>query len=51
MELKNERFKQELKDYKKENANQKNRIQDLEIENDHQTETIKNQMGLIKFYK
>ena len=51
MELEIEKLKQELKDYKKENTTFKHRIQDLEIENDHQKETLKNQMGLIKFYK
>ena len=51
LELENEQLKQELKDCKKENTTNKHRIQDLEIENDHQAEKLKNQEGLIKFYK
>lgn len=51
LELEVEKLNQELKDIKKENAGYKHRIQDLEIENDHHAETIKNQTGLIKFYK
>ena len=51
LEIDNEKLKADLNDYKKENLEQKHRIQDLEIENDHNLETIKNQNGLIKFYK
>ena len=51
LKVENEKLNQELKDFKKENTMQKHRIQDLEIENDHKAETIKNQIGLIKFYK
>ena len=51
LELENEQLKQELKDCKKENTTNKHRIQDLEIENDHQAEKLKKQEGLIKFYK
>ena len=46
-----EKYKQKSSDLEKENLNQKHRIQDLEIEIDHNEETIKNQLGLIKFYK
>ena len=46
-----EKYRQENSDLKKENLNQKHRIQDLEIDIDHNEETIKNQLGLIKFYK
>jgi len=51
LEIDNEKYKIEIKDLKKENLDQKHRIQDLEIEADHNLETIKNQNGLIKFYK
>ena len=51
LEIKIETLRQENSDLTKENLSQKHRIQDLEIENDHDQETIKNQLGLIKFYK
>ena len=40
-----------IKELKKELLDQKHHITDLEIESDHNLETIKNQNGLIKFYK
>ena len=51
LQIENEKYKIEVQDLKKENLEQKHRIQDLEIEADHNNETIKNQNGLIKFYK
>ena len=51
LEVENENLKKELSDLKKDYASQKHRLQDLEIECAHQTETINNQKGLIKFYK
>ena len=51
LEIKCEKYRQENSDLKKQNLSQKHRIQDLEIEIDHSQETIKNQLGLIKFYK
>ena len=46
-----EKLSNEMNDLKKENLEQKHHIQDLEIDNAHKTETVKNQEGLIKFYK
>ena len=51
LEIDNEKLKNELKDVKKENLDYKHRVQDFEIELAHNEETIKNQNGLIKFYK
>ena len=51
LEIDNEKLKIEIKELKKENLEQKHRIQDLVIESDHNLETIKNQNGLINFYK
>ena len=51
LEIDNEKFKIEIKDLKKENLEQKHTIEDLQIEAVHNSETIKNQNGLIKFYK
>ena len=51
LEIEYEQNKKELEDLKKKNLEQKHRIQDLEIECDHNMETIRNQNGLINFYK
>ena len=51
LEIDNEKFKIEINDLKKENLQQKHTIEDLQIEADNYTQTIKNQNGLIKFYK
>ena len=51
IQIENENNKIDLQELKKETLEQKHRIQDLEIEVDHNNETIKNQNGLIKFYK
>ena len=44
LQIENEKYKIEVQDLKKENLEQKHRIQDLEIEADHNNETIKNKM-------
>ena len=51
LEIDNEKFKIEINELKKENLQQKHTIEDLQIEADNYTQTIKNQNGLIKFYK
>ena len=51
LEIDCEKYKIEIKELKKELLDQKHHITDLEIESDHNLETIKNQNGLIKFYK
>ena len=44
LQIENEKYKIEVQDLKKENLEQKHRIQDLEIEAEHNNETIKNKM-------
>ena len=51
LEIDNEKLKNELKDLKKENLDFKHRIKDYEIEISNNEETIKNQNGLINYYK
>ena len=51
LEIDCEKYKQDCLDLKKENLELKHRVQDLEIDIEHSSETIKNQNGLIKFYK
>ncbi len=46
-----EKLNNEMNDLKKLNIKQKHRIEDLEIENEHYLQHLKNQNGLIKFYK
>ena len=51
LEIDCEKYKRDVKEYKKKLLEQKHRIQDLELEVESNQETIKNQNGLIKFYK
>ena len=51
MELDNETYKHNIKKLKKECLEQKHKIRDLELEIESKGETIKNQNGLIQFYK
>ena len=51
LEIDNETYKHNIKELKRKNLDQSHRIQDLELEVQSNLETIKNQNGLIKFYK
>ena len=51
LEIDNETYKQDLKGYQKKCLEQKHKIEDLTLEVESRGETIKNQNGLIKFYK
>ena len=51
LEIENEKYKNEINELEKVVIDQKNIINDLQIDNDANLVTIKNQMGLIKFYK
>ena len=51
LEIDCEKYRQDCIEFKKENLELKHRVQDLEIDMEHNLETIKNQNGIIKFYK